>query len=264
MPRRYYFIMNTYNPFSLTGKTILITGASSGIGRATAIECSKLGASVVAVGRNEDRLLQTLGALDLSEGQKHSSIVADLTTEEGITKVAGSGLLYDGVFSNAGIGSDNKPLKFLNIEELHKVFETNAFSHAMLAKALYKKKYVKKGSSYVFTASVGGNLSFTPGLSVYGMSKAAVNSLMKFCAVEMSTRGIRCNSICPGVIDTPMTAPTGAITQEDYERDTAQYLLHRHGKPEEIAHVVAFLLSDASSFIDGTSIVVDGGMSVNH
>ena len=100
------------------------------------------------------------------------------------------------------------------------------------------------------------------GNSVYGMAKAAVNSFMKFCAVDFSARGIRCNSICPGMIVTPMTVTNGSFTEEDYQRDMEHYLLKRYGRPEEVAWATSFLLSDASSFITGVSLLVDGGASI--
>lgn len=255
--------MIEYNPMSLEGKTILITGASSGIGKATAIECAKLGASLAIVGRNAERLQQTLESLDISVGQQHQQIIADLTTEEGIKAIIDKKIEYDGVFSNAGIGF-SKPIKFITADDLENISKVNVFSHVMLAKSLFKKKQLKKGGSYVLTASIGGNFSCTSGATLYGMGKAAINSFMKYAAIEFAPRGIRVNDVCPGMIETPLTAPTGDLTEEDYKKDAEHYLLKRYGQPEEVVHTVAFLLSDAASFIDGSSIVVDGGYSINH
>lgn len=255
--------MIEYNPMSLEGKTILITGASSGIGKATAIECAKLGASLAIVGRNAERLQQTLESLDISVGQQHQQIIADLTTEEGIKAIIDKKIEYDGVFSNAGIGF-SKPIKFITADDLENISKVNVFSHVMLAKSLFKKKQLKKGGSYVLTASIGGNFSCTSGATLYGMGKAAINSFMKYAAIEFAPRGIRVNDVRPGMIETPLTAPTGDLTEEDYKKDAEHYLLKRYGQPEEVVHTVAFLLSDAASFIDGSSIVVDGGYSINH
>lgn len=254
--------MTNYNPLTLEGKTILVTGASSGIGRATAIECSRLGASMVITGRNEQRLNEVFEELDTSAGQQHKQIISDLSTMEGIDELVAQLPKLNGVFSNAGIGN-SKPIKFIKIDELKALFDVNLFSHVMLTKTVMKKKILQKGGSYVFTSSVGGVTSFVPGNTQYNMTKSALYTFTKNCAVEFSPN-YRFNCICPGMIRTPLTAPTGSITKEDQEKDAEHYLLKRYGEPEEVAHVVAFLLSDASSFIDGTSIVIDGGASVNH
>ena len=171
--------MTGFNPFSLEGKTILVTGASSGIGRATAIECSKLGATVVITGRNENRLRETFQVLDSSFDQHHISIVADLSTEEGVTKLVDQVPQLYGVSSNAGVAM-TQLIKFIKQETLLDVWNSNTVSHVNLAKLLFKKKKLNQAASYVFTASVGGTTSFGPGNSIYGMSKAAINSFMHF------------------------------------------------------------------------------------
>lgn len=253
-----------YNPYSLENKTILVTGASSGIGRATAIECAKLGATVVATGRNGTRLCETIETLDTSFGQNHVSIVADLSTEDGIIGFVEQLPDVDGFSSNLGVTAAITPIKFINKENADVIFGTNFFSNVYLAKMLFKKKKLNKGASIVFTASIGGTLAFVTGSALYGSSKAALNSFTKFCAVEFSSRQIRCNSVCPGMINTPMTKPGDFVTEEDYKKDVKNYLVGRYGEPEEVARTILFLLSDASSFITGTSIIVDGGSSIPH
>lgn len=252
-----------YNPFTLQDKTILVTGASSGIGKSTALECSKLGATVVITGRNEERLQEVFNLLDCKYNQNHLMVVADLATDDGLVHLVSRLPKLDGVSSNAGILVNNAPIKFLKEELIDQVFQSNTKLHVKLARDLYKKKILNKGTSYVFTVSIGGVTTFTVGNSAYGMAKAALNSFMKFCAVDFAARGIRCNSICPGMIQTPMTTANGTFTEDDYKKDMEEnYLLKRYGRPEEVAWTTAFLLSDASSFITGATILVDGGASI--
>lgn len=254
-----------YNPFSLSGKTILVTGASSGIGHATAIECSRLGASVVITGRNKERLEQTYRELDISQGQNHQMLIADLTDNNSMEQFVKQLPILDGVSSNAGVNKSQVPIKFIKNEVMQDVFEANLLSHVKLARDLYKKKKLNKNASYVFTSSVGGIATHVIGNSVYDMTKAAINAFTKSCAVDFSSRGIRCNAVCPGMIMTPMTKPEGTLSEADYQKDIENhYLLGRYGQPEEVAHVIAFLLSDASSFMTGASIMVDGGCSLVH
>lgn len=252
-----------YNPYSLIGKTVLVTGASSGIGQATAIECAKLGASLIITARNNERLEATYNKLDTSTGQQHRMIATDLSSDDGIEVLLSQLPTLDGVSSNAGIVASNKPVKFMTDEDLQHVMLTNTYSHVKIAKLLFKRKLLNKKASYVFTASIGGTISFGPGNSTYGMSKAALESFMKYAAIEFSTRQIRCNCVNPGMIETPLIN-LSAITEEDKNIDSENYLLKRYGKPEEVARTTVFLLSDASSFITGVSIIVDGGYSVNH
>lgn len=254
-----------YNPFSLENKVILVTGASSGIGKATAIECAKLGATVIITARNEHRLVEVFQSLDASFEQQHQMIIADLATDEGISKLVAAVPALDGVASNAGIVVELVPVKFLKNDVMQQTLDLNTLSHAKLARDLFKKKKLNKGASYVFTSSAGGVTAFAVGNSAYGMSKAAINAFSKYCAVDFATRQIRCNAVCPGMIKTPMTAPTGEVSEENYQEDIKKhYLLGRYGEPEEVARTIVFLLSDASSFITGVSIMVDGGVSVIH
>ncbi len=252
-----------YNPYSLEGKTILVTGASSGIGRATAIECSKLGAQVILTGRNKERLNATFKELDISLDQSHQLIVADISNEEGINILLKNVPALDGLSCNQGITVGDKPMKFVKEEELMKVMQTNAFSHVLLTKALVKKKLLKKKASCVYIVSIGGTKSHVPGNTIYGMSKCALESFVKNAAIELASKGIRCNSICPGMIFTPLIEQ-GYITEEDKAKDAELYLLKRYGMPKEVALTTTFLLSDAASFITGASIIVDGGYTINH
>jgi NAD(P)-dependent dehydrogenase (short-subunit alcohol dehydrogenase family) len=252
-----------YNPYSLEGKTILVTGASSGIGKATAIESAKLGASVVVTARNEERLSAVLSGLDTSMGQKHQMVIADIATSEGIDTLISVLPTLDGLSSNAGIALGNSPIKFIGEEQMEKLMQTNTYSHVILAKSLFKKKLIAKNGSMVFTASIGGTVSHGPGNTLYGMSKNALLSFAKYAAIEFAPRGIRVNCVSPGMIETPLIN-LDALTEEDKAIDADKYLLKRYGRPEEVARTTTFLLSDASSFITGTAIVVDGGYTVNH
>ena len=248
------------NPFSLQNKKILITGASSGIGRATAIECSKMGATVIITGRNEERLQETFSQL---EGVGHKKITADLAVTDEIDKLIEAIDPLDGLVNNAGIGGRLTPIKFIKEEEIEKTLRVNTIAPVLLTKKIYRKNKFNKKASIVFTSSVAGNLCITPGNTVYGMSKSALNTFMEFSALEMGrAKGIRCNCVNPGRIETPLIE-NSILSEEDRKKDIEKYLLKRYGRPEEVAYGIIYLLSDASGFLTGTSLVIDGGLTAN-
>jgi NAD(P)-dependent dehydrogenase (short-subunit alcohol dehydrogenase family) len=156
-----------YNPFSLEGKTILVTGASSGIGRATAIECSKMGATLVITGRNEQRLQETL---DVLEGEGHQMFIADLSETAQIENLVNQLPTLNGVACNAGIVNTTL-VSFYKEETIEHVFKTNTFSMMMLTKFLVKKKKLSKSSSIVYTSSIGNVFDAAIANGIYGASK---------------------------------------------------------------------------------------------
>lgn len=248
------------NPFSLEGKTILVTGASSGIGKATAIECAKMGARVILSARNVERLEQTKSELDY-QNNGHEIVIADLTNQDELESLVKSAPLLDGVVLSSGRTGNALPIKFDKREKINPVFEANFFAPFELMRSLYKAKKLKDGSSVVTIASIGGIKAFATGNGDYGAAKAALNSIMKFAAKEFAAKGIRVNCICPGMIQTPMV-DSCEFSEEQLKADIATYPLKRYGKPEEVAYGAVYLLSDATVWVTGTELYIDGGVTV--
>lgn len=246
-----------YNPYSLEGKTILVTGASSGIGQATAIECSKMGAHVIINGRNELRLQETFNAL---EGEGHRIIGGDLTIEEELQKVVSETGHIDGLVLSAG-KPQTRPIPFCTRDDFNSVFEINFFSSVELMRLLLKKKYLGKGGSVVFVSSIGGTRSYGVGNGVYAASKSALDAIMKTTAKEFGPKNIRVNSVNPGMVNTKLIHG-GNITEEQLEADQKTYPLQRYGEPQDIALGIVYLLSDASSWVTGQRLVIDGGKTI--
>lgn len=246
-----------YNPFSLKGKTILVTGASSGIGQETAIQCSKFGAKVIITARNEERLKETMSQL---EGEGHQMIMAELTNQEDIERLVGEVPALQGLVLSAGKGTTS-PFPFSTRDKYDEIFNINFFAPVELLRLLVKKKKLEKGSSVVFVSSIGGVKSFQLGNGIYGASKAALSSTMKFCAKELATKKIRVNSVNPGMVNTKLIQG-GTISEEQHKLDMEKYPLKRYGEPEDIAYGIIYLLSDASSWVTGHSLVIDGGYTI--
>lgn len=247
----------SYNPYSLKGKTIFITGASSGIGKTTAIECSRMGANMFITGRNAERLNNTFLQL---EGNGHIQIVADLNTDEGIKSVVETMSSLDGIVHCAGIAKP-MPFQFSGKEVINEVMGINFNSPAILSQQLLKNKKISKGASIVFISSISGVLCSSVGGSVYSASKGAINGLVKGMALDLAPKMIRVNTVNPGMIDTSIFAD-GTLTEEQLKEDMKRYPLKRYGKPEEVAFLVIYLLSDASIWVTGSSFIIDGGYTL--
>ena len=246
-----------YNPFTLLGKTILITGASSGIGKATAIECSKMGAKVIITARNVERLEQTIKQM---AGSDHEYIQADLSKSEDIKKLISNLPEIDGLVNNAGI---SKPTltQFISEEVVDDIFLVNTFAPIYLTQGLLKQKRIKNKGSIVFTSSISGLACSEVGESLYSASKAAINGFVKGAAIELATKGIRLNTVNPGLIDTNIF-DEGIITKEQLEEKKKKYPLGRFGKPEEVAYAIIYFLSDASLWTTGANLIIDGGYTL--
>ena len=246
-----------YNPFSLENKTILVTGASSGIGKAIAIECSKMGAQVVITGRNEQRLQETYGQL---EGTQPACIIADLIKKEDIETLANQIDGLNGLVNCAGL-TIPKPFKFLQEEDIQEVMTVNFYAPLLLTQLLVKKKKLQKASSIVFISSISGTKVSYIGNSIYSASKGAINGICKGLALELASQQIRVNTVIPGMVETNIVSG-GEVTQEQMETDKKKYPLKRYGKPEEVAYAVVYLLSDASSWVTGSNLLIDGGYTL--
>jgi NAD(P)-dependent dehydrogenase (short-subunit alcohol dehydrogenase family) len=245
------------NPFTLEGKTILVTGASSGIGKATAFLCADMGAKVIAIGRNDLRLEEVLFSLT---GEGHVKMVLDLNDEKAVDAAVSEIPLLDGVANCTGKANMN-PFQFVNRQEMDGIFSTNFFSPILFVNKLLKAKKLQKGSSVVFVSSIDGPKVVRAGNSVYSASKSALVGMARNMAIDLVGKKIRVNCVLPGTTDTEMIR-TANVTEEMLQETAKSLPMKRFARPEEIANAIAFLLSDASSYMTGTELVVDGGGSV--
>lgn len=242
------------NPFTLKGKTILITGASSGIGRSIAIECSKMGAVLNIAGRDEKRLKDTYDNL---HGEGHNLFLADLTFKNDLNRLTSSLKPLDGIVHSAGI-IKRVPLKLITEEKYDSILKINLIAPALLTKSLYKDNLLKMGASIVFISSIGSDIA-SLGNIMYMSSKGGLNSLMKGLALELASKSIRVNSIEPGMIKTRLSK---LLPDNELEKDMNSYPLGRYGQPEEIAYASIYLLSDTTKWITGSILRIDGGISL--
>jgi len=250
------------SPFSLRNKIILITGASSGIGRQCAILCSRMGAVVIGLGRDKDRLSETQALLE--EPDKHLFLPVDLldhsALEDSISEAVSQKGKLNGMINSAGI-STTLPLRMMKPEKMEAFFQTNVVAAINLARVITKPANISgEGGSLVFITSVMAIMGES-GKSLYAMTKGAVLAAAKSLAIELAPKNIRVNCVSPGVVVTPMSKKSFYSQSEE----TLNYIKTLHplglGKPEDVAAACVYLLSDAAQWVTASNLVVDGGYS---
>lgn len=248
-------MVEPYNPFSLKGKTILVTGASSGIGKGIAVSCSKMGATVVLVGRNIERLRATSDLLDKGG---HIVFSCDLTNQDEVVKMVENLPSLHGVVHCAGIGQ-RILCKQLSEKALDQVMDVNFKAPVLLQTALLKKKKMAAGASIVFIASIA---SWSPsmGNGVYSASKGAIISYANCLSLELASHNIRVNCISPAMVWTELILKDG-ITEDQLKEDECKYPLKRYGTPNDIANLAIYMLSDASTWMTGSNVKISGGVN---
>ena len=243
-------------PFSLEGKRILVTGASSGIGRQIAVSCSQMGATIVGTGRDAAKLDETLALLSAGE---HLMISADLTRASGrdavITAITNP---LEGIVHCAGI-SRLSPVRMMNEAHLLEIMAINVNAPMLLTQGLMRKQKIQSGGSIIFISSIAAHIG-VPGVAGYSGSKAALIGMMRCLAMEVIKRKIRVNCLSPAMVNSPLLEQAylvGSLGQEE-----KNYPLG-FGEPEDVANACIFFLSEASRWITGTTLVMDGGLTIN-
>ena len=245
------------NIFTLSGKTILVTGASSGIGRQIAVAAASMGASVIITGRNAERLQQTKELTGTDAGM----LIADLSAEADIRMLATETPKLNGVVFCAGV-VEYIPARFITTEKLSNVFSVNFNSQVLLTQQLIKNKKLEPGASLLYVSSISSMIG-VPATAMYAASKAALNAYVRVIASELAGQKIRANAICPGLVKTPLLdgAAASNLSAETFAAAEKQYPLGL-GEPQDVAAATVFLLSDAARWITGTSLVIDGGLTL--
>jgi NAD(P)-dependent dehydrogenase (short-subunit alcohol dehydrogenase family) len=244
------------NLLLLQNRHILVTGASSGMGRVCSQMIAEQGGKVTLLARNEERLRQTLETLT---GEGHQVSICDLTDENQLKTAVGNMRPLDGIVLCAGI-NEFVPLKFIKQEKIERMFQTNYFSQVLFLQMLLKKKLINKGASIVFISSVS-SLMGVHGTLLYASSKGAINSAVRVLASELAGQRIRVNAILPGIVRTDMLSGTN-IDEDSFTKQEEQYPLGL-GTPEDVGHAVLFHLSDASRWLTGQCMILDGGMTLH-
>lgn len=250
------------NPMDLTGKLIVVTGASSGLGRQTCITISRLGAKVILISRNEEKLKETLSMM---EGTGHSVYPFDVTNIEGIedlvTKIVADNGKIDGFVHSAGIGIV-KPLVQTKYRLMLEMMQISLFSFVEFCRMIGKKKFGNDGASLVGISS-GGAIRANKAKTAYCTAKGAMITAVRPLAVELGElRGMRANVVCPGWVRTDMYYTFIKLFGEDKMQEQLSHYPLGASEPVDVANTIAFLLSDASNKMTGQAIVIDGGRSV--
>jgi NAD(P)-dependent dehydrogenase (short-subunit alcohol dehydrogenase family) len=243
------------NAFDLTGKTVLITGASSGLGKECAITASHYGATVFITGRNRERLLDTFNQL---KGDRHRWFLADLTKDSEMTELVNMLPVLNGVVYSTGI-SDLSPARFIKAEDIERTFSISYKASVLLtSQLLARKKLQNHACSLVFISSISTRYPFVGG-AMYISAKAALESYARVLAIELAPKGIRANSINPAFVKTPMLTDTA----ENFSQEAVKKIEERQplglGEAIDVANTIVFFLSDASRWITATNLILGGG-----
>ena len=248
------------NPFTLEGKNILVTGGAGGIGSATALACINLGARVILTDIRKDALESVLALLPESlSGEANLCYAADLINMDELAALIEFCPRLDGVVCNAGIMKLTLT-QFITEDELLRIQRVNLNAPIMLVRSLLKHKKIKKGGSIVFTASAAGVYRVSIGNGIYATTKCGIDAFMRTVALEFGPKGIRCNSVNPGMVETALIS---SFTEEEKKKEMLNYPLRRFAKPEDVANGITYLLSDAASFVTGIALKIDGGMTLS-
>lgn len=240
-----------HNPFELRGKRVLVTGASSGIGRAIAIASAEAGATLVLSGRDDARLRETL---DLLDGEGHRAVAADLTDPQQLAALVEQTGQIDGVVHGAGVDGV-MPVRMLRKSFLDTVAATNFQAPILLTQQLLYKKNLRDGGSIVFLSSIAAHTG-TVGVGPYSSSKSALEGIMRCLALEVAKRAIRVNALAPGLVNTPLINKDHAWLEEK----SAMYPWGI-GDPNDVAYAAVYFLCDGSRKVTGTSFHLDGGIA---
>lgn len=248
-----------FNPFSLVGKTIVITGASSGIGRQCAVDSSKMGARIILIARNKQRLDETMSQMEGSDHLAFSQDLVDFSRlKDFVQMIIKSSGPIDGLVNCAGI-STTLPLKLIDESKLEDYFRVNVFSAIELTRHFCRLGNVRKeGASIIFMSSIMGMVG-EKGKSLYSMTKGSLISAVRSLACEYSKRKIRFNTISPGAILTPINQNLPHMVNPDARAALETLHLLGLGKTTDVSNACIFLLSDASRWITGQNLVIDGG-----
>jgi NAD(P)-dependent dehydrogenase (short-subunit alcohol dehydrogenase family) len=248
------------NPFSLAGKRVLVTGASSGLGQATALACARMGAEVIASGRDASRLEQTLLQLRAVSPLRHRARVADLTVaDQRQALVAWLDDALHGVVHSAGI-SRLCPVRLMNAEHLQSLYAINVEAPTLLTRELLRQGRLCDESSLVFIASIAAHIGVA-GVGGYSATKAALIAMARCLAMEVAHRRIRVNCLAPALVETPLVQ-AARTTVGTFDKHLQGYPLGI-GQPDDVAHAALYLLAQASRWVTGTTLVLDGGLTIS-
>ncbi|MBU3633168.1 SDR family oxidoreductase [Polynucleobacter sp. AP-Feld-500C-C5] len=250
------------NPFTLDGKRVLVTGASSGLGFAIAISAAKMGAEIIGVGRNAERLDKVLKELNTISNKNHKTVLVDLLSPDAMDLIIlEMALPVDGVVHSAGISS-LVPIRQANLKHIREVNSINIEAPILLMQKLLSKNLVNFGGSVLFISSIAAHIGVA-GVGVYSGSKAYLIAAMRCLALEVVKRKIRVNALSPAIVDTPLLSATLAVKGADSMSDLESSYPLGFGTPEDISNACIYFLSDASRWVTGTTLVMDGGLSIS-